>query len=396
MMISFPEAQQLVIGQARSFGKEKVYLDNAIGRVVAERIVADRDYPPFNRAAMDGYAIRHSDWEAGLRSFIIRETIFAGSISQSNIEKGECYRIMTGAAVPECADTVIRREDVLEKLDAIECLLESVNIYQHIAKRGEDLKKDESLSSAAVMCSPAITGLLASIGKNEVLVERLPKVAIITTGDEVVNVDQPVNSVQIRNSNSHLLKAFLKKWNIVVNSCVHVQDQVDKIESTLTAALSVDIIIICGGVSAGDADHVPRVLDHLGAKKIFHKVAIKPGKPIWFGKFDNGPTVFALPGNPLSCMVTFKLFIEFFLSYSFSLGEPQQLSLRLNGSRSKKSQLDEFFPVQIIGAPSQFEIVPFNGSGDITAAIQADAIARHPVATTELLSGIVLHAYPLF
>jgi molybdopterin molybdotransferase len=395
-MILFSEAQQLIIEQARSFGKEKVSLDDALGRVISETINADRDYPPFNRAAMDGYAIRQTDWDNGLRCFAIREVLYAGSFHTQEIQTGECYKIMTGAAVPTHADTIIRKEDVSEQSDRIECSIEEVKPYQHIARQAGDLTKDEVIISKPVLSSPAMIAVLASVGKHEVIVEKLPVISIITTGDEVVNVDDPVNAVQIRNSNSHVLKASLKKWNIVPRSCIHVPDQLHKIESAVRAGLDGDIIIVCGGVSAGDADYVPDALNRAGAKKIFHKAAIRPGKPIWFGKFENGPLVFALPGNPLSCLVTFKLFIECFLSYSFGLAEPLQLKLPLKGTRSKKSQLDEFFPVRIIGSPSHCEIIAFNGSGDITAALHADAIARHPRRIPELLAGGILDAYPLF
>ena len=395
-MLSFSESQQLVIGQARSFGKEKVSLDNAGGRVISETIVADRDYPPFNRAAMDGYAIRETDWNLGIRSFVIKEIILAGSLPRSEIGKGECYRIMTGAAVPGSANAIIRREDVIEQSDKIECLVKDVTSYQHVALRGADLQQDDFIFSKPFLCSPANVAVLASIGKHEVEVEKLPAVSIITTGDEVVSIDSVVNDVQIRNSNIHVLKSCLQKWNIIPENVVHVQDRIPEIESAIARSLSSDIIILCGGVSAGDADYVPDVLEKSGARKIFHRVSIKPGKPIWFGKVDNGPTVFALPGNPLSCLVTYKLFIEYFLFHSFGLEGPLQLSLPLKGTRSKKSQLDEFFPVNIVGIPSYYETVPFNGSGDITAALHARAIARHPAAVAELSEGTILDAYLLF
>ncbi len=394
-MISFSEAQQLVLEQARSFGNEKVSLDSAAGRVISETIIADRDYPPFNRAAMDGYAIRQTDWDIGIRAFLITEVLFAGSVHKSGIGKGECYKIMTGASVPESADAIIRREDVTERSDRIECLIDDVKPYQHIAQRGGDLRKDAVIFSSAVLCSAANVAVLASIGKYEVIVAKLPRVSIITTGDEIVDIDRAVSQVQIRNSNRHVLKVCLKKWNIVPVTCVHVQDLVHEIELAIAGALSSDMIIICGGVSAGDADYVPDVLHKVGGEKIFHKVAIKPGKPIWFGKFKNGSTVFALPGNPLSCLVTYKLFIEYFLVHSFGLGEPFQLALPLKGTRSKKSQLDEFFPVNIAGTPSSYTTIPFNGSGDITAALCATAIARHPAMMPELSENTIVNAYPL-
>ena len=395
-MISFSEAQQLVIEQSRSFGKEEVSLDNAVGRVISEMIIADRDYPPFNRAAMDGYAIRDADWHSGIRTFLIREVIFAGVLAQSEIGQGECYKIMTGASVPGSANAIIRREDVLEFSGSIECLIEGIEPYQHIARRGADLQKDDQIFPESFVCSPPNVAVLASIGRYKVLVEKLPVVTIITTGDEVFPIDSIVNEVQIRNSNLHVLKACLKKWSIVPDTCVHIQDIFQEIQSAIERALSSDIIIICGGVSAGDADYVPKVLQESGADRIFHKVAIKPGKPIWFGKFNNGPTVFALPGNPLSCLVTYKLFIDHFLFKCFGLDEFFQLALPFKGVRSKKSQLDEFFPVKISGYPSCYEMISFNGSGDITAALHAHAIARHPAFISELKEDTIVNAYPIF
>ena len=392
-MISFSEAQQMVIGQAHSFGKETVLLDDAAGRVIAEKIIADRDYPPFNRSSMDGFAFNYADWEKGIRSFIIREAIYAGHIASEKINPGECYKIMTGAAIPPSANVVIRIEDVDEAVNNIVCKTNDVKIYQHIARQGEDAKYGEVIISEPIRCMPAVTGVLATIGKFEVQVEKLPTVAIVTTGDEVMPIDAKVNAVQIRNSNSHVLKTLLKQWSIIPISCNHVIDDSTLIKEAIQKVQSCDILIVSGGVSAGDADYVPEVLAGLSAERIFHKVAIKPGKPIWFGKFPNGPVVFSLPGNPLSCMVTFKIFIEAFLSCSFGLGLPTTLSLPLRVARIKKSSLDEFFPVRLTGHPSALEPIPFNGSGDVTAALAAFGIARHEAIKAELAAGDIVNCY---
>jgi molybdopterin molybdotransferase len=394
-MLSFPEAQQIIIKHAHSFGEELIDINDAYGRVLAETIKADRDYPPFNRSSMDGYAIKKTDWDNGIREFIIAETIYAGKISNHVIKLGECYKIMTGASVPEYADTVVRREDVSEGKNSITVLQTELKAFQNIARRGEDIKKDIFIIHQSVKCAASIIGLLASLGKNKVLVKAFPKVSIITTGDEVVDVADKVDPVQIRNSNAYTIKALLQQWSIVPSSIKHVPDDITQLNNAITAAKENDIIILSGGVSAGDADYVPSVLKELGAMEIFHKVAIKPGKPFWFGKFTDGAVVFALPGNPLSCMVTFKLFIELFLSCSFGLNKPQQLSLPFNGTRIKKSSLDEFFPIKISGNPSSVEPIHFNGSGDITALITADGVARHPNDITELSQGMLIEIYRL-
>ena len=394
-MISFSGAQRLVVEQARSFGRETVLIEDAPGRVIAEPIRADRDYPPFNRAAMDGFAINQADWDAGFRSFVIHETIFAGKASTGKLSSGECYKIMTGASVPVSADTIIKREDVFEYPGHIECRIEELRQYQHISRQGEDLVKGDTAFDRAVLCTHAIIGLLATIGKHEVVVQKLPVISIITTGDEVVSISEAVSAVDIRNTNTYVLKSLLKKWHIIPRLCVHVPDDMLKIESAVRSAMSGDIIVMCGGVSAGDADHVPAILNKLGAKKIFHKVAIRPGKPIWFGRFENGSIIFALPGNPLSCLVTFKIFVEEYLSHSFGLTDTPRLNLPLKERRSKKSQLDEFFPVRITGSPSHYEPINFNGSGDITAALSADALAIHPCTEPELSAGSIVKGYTL-
>jgi molybdopterin molybdotransferase len=399
-MLSFQEAQEIIIKHAQSFGEELVDINDVYGRVLAEAIKADRDYPPFNRASMDGYAIKKSDWDNGLHEFIIAETIYAGNISKHIIKPGECYKIMTGAAVPVHADAVIRREDVSETQNSITVLHpiaigSELKSFQNIAKQGEDIQKDFLIIERNVKCTAPVIGLLASLGKSKVLVKKLPTVAVITTGDEVVDVADKVDPVQIRNSNAYTIKALLKQWNIIPSSVNHVPDDIGQLLLAITAAKKNDVIILSGGVSAGDADYVPSVLKESGAMEIFHKVAIKPGRPFWFGKFANGAVVFGLPGNPLSCMVTVKLFIELFLSCSFGLDKPQQLSLPFKGTRMKKSSLDEFFPVKISGNPSSIEPIHFNGSGDITALIKADGIARHPNDVAALTPGTIVELYRL-
>ncbi len=386
-MISLQEAQQLVKQQARSFGKEIVLLDEAVGRVLNEPVVADRDYPPFNRATMDGIAINSTDWNDGIHSYIIVETVFAGMISTKSISQGECYKIMTGAAVPAGADTVIRKEDVEEKENRLTVTVSEVKPGQNIALMGSDIKKGVAVINASQMIKEGTVTTLASLGYDEVKVASLPSVAIITTGDEIVPVHAPVNEVLIRNSNQHLLKALLRRWEIKPTAVTHIKDNAAALLQAVNKCKQNDIIILSGAVSAGDADFVPEVLIKAGAKMIFHKVAIRPGKPIWFGKFENGAVVFALPGNPFSTFVTFKLFIEEFLFSCFGLPERKMLQLPFNGNRVKKTNLDEFFPVVLSGNPTMINSITFNTSGDITAVMEADGLAMQPADTMEIKKG---------
>jgi molybdopterin molybdotransferase len=179
----------------------------------------------------------------------------------------------------------------------------------------------------------------------------------------------------------------LKKWLIKPAVCKHIIDDKQQLESELSEVLNFDIIISCGGVSAGDADYLPEVLEGLGVKKLFHKLSIRPGKPIWCGQLPNGGLVFALPGNPFSSMVTFKVLVESYLSVCFGLGMPKVLRLPFTGSRKRVSGFDEFFPSKITGQPSTLQAIPINTSGDIRLGQNADALAFHPVDKDSLMDG---------
>jgi molybdopterin molybdotransferase len=391
----YTEAQDILLNAAHSFGKETVPLEQAFGRVLCDKITADRDYPPFNRAAMDGYALRFEDFEKGQRSFTVNETIFAGQIPATTLAPNQCYKIMTGASTPPDASLVIRREDTEEKNGTVTILVDIAKPLQNIARRGEDLHQGDTIIDKPLVATPAVISLLAAVGRQSVLVEKLPRIAIVTTGDEVISIDQKVSDVQIRNSNSWLLRSLLHKQGIQPFSVDHVPDEPAALQNAFKQALNADIIISCGGVSAGDADFVPGALAALGVEKLFHKLMIRPGKPIWCGKTADKKMVFALPGNPLSCMVTFCLFVQPFLHACYGLPSPTTILLALQGKRSKKTNLDEFFPVKIIPGAAAVQIVPFNGSGDIRAALFADGFARHPREKTVINAGEPVEFLPI-
>ena len=375
-MISFDDAQHILVAEANSFGKETISLEDAFGRVLAEKIFADRDYPPFNRSAMDGFAMSTIDLEKGIREFEIIETIYAGQEYAKTLTHGQCYRIMTGAALPTGADLVIRKEDTEERKDLISLKNARFLSYQNVSKKGEDAQGGTLLIDHPVACNSAVISLLATLGKARLSVERLPNVAIITTGNEVVGVNEEISPVHIRNSNQAMLIALLRKHSIKPISVQHVQDEVDLLRKAIVDALDADIVISCGGVSAGNADFVPGVLQEIGVKELFHKVAIKPGKPIWCGKAQK-KMVFALPGNPFSCLVTFTLFLQHYLHACCGLTSQNRKRFFLQGERNKKSKLDEFFPVRCLNDSNAVQSLAFNGSGDIRAALFAEGLALH-------------------
>jgi molybdopterin molybdotransferase len=394
-VITYLEAQNIILSHAKSFGTEILSLDDADGRVLAEDIYADRDYPPFNRSAMDGYAIRLEDWENGVREFSVQEVIYAGQTPHTELGPGAAFKIMTGAAVPFPADAVIRREDSLEEKGKVSFTVEILKAYQNIARKGEDLKKGTLTGNSATVCTPSVISTLATLGKSNINVERLPRIALFTTGNEVKHLNEEIRDVEIRNSNSYLLKSLLKRWGIAPAIYKHLQDDKTELKNNILKALKGDIILMSGGVSAGDADYIPEVLESLGIKKLFHKVAIKPGKPIWCGVMPNGPMVFALPGNPFSSLVTFKIFVEPFLQKSFGLTPATPSQSIFGGEKLRKTPFDEFFPARIINSGTTIKATSLNGSGDIRLGMDADVLAIHPKDADRLTDGQVISYYPL-
>jgi molybdopterin molybdotransferase len=387
-MITVKEAQSLIQQQAKNFGKEELSLSESQGRVLAEDIEADRDYPPFHRAAMDGYALRSEDFAAGLREFFVIEEIYAGAIATKKIGKGECYKIMTGASTPVEADSIIRVEDTDQQNNKVTFNTDQLKKGQNIAKKGEDRKEGELvLQKNTLLRAPEIASL-AVLGKTKIAVHKLPKVTIISTGDEVIAAGEPVLEHQIRDSNSYAVEGFLKNYNIPLSGRKLVKDNKEALEKAVNEFLDSDILILSGGVSMGDADYVPEVLKTAGVEKIFHKVALKPGKPLWFGKSKKG-VVFALPGNPMSVQVAFKLFIEPFLRTCFELPPMMELKFPFGTTRKKKVKFDEYFPC-VIENGSAIKPVTFNGSGDVTSILYSDGLVLQEGEREEIKEGEIV------
>jgi molybdopterin molybdotransferase len=392
-MKTLEEAIAIISSICKPFEKETINLEHANGRILAENIYADRDYPPFNRAAMDGYAIMSSDWEKGIRSYHVADTIFTGKATKEALISGNCYKIMTGSATPGSADIIIRREDAMESDNQALLHADIIKPYQNIARKGEDTKAGTLLLSSPLKCTPQIIALLATLGKATVQVYKLPKTAVITTGDEVVDPGASIGAFQIRNSNKYLLKSLLAQWEIYPFLCEHVSDDKAKLTSVLNQAMETDLVIINGAVSAGDADHVPAVLKELGVKTLFHKVSIRPGKPLLVGIGPSGTVFFALPGNPLSCLSTFTIFVEQYLSRCNGFENRTVQTLPLLESRTKKHGLTEFFPASL-NSSGGLHLLPFNGSGDVTASIHAHGLAMQPADALQLQKNEHINFYP--
>jgi len=393
-MTNLEQALNILSANTIPFKTEKVKLEKSIGRILAEDIVADRDYPPFNRAAVDGYAISMSDADKKITQYRVVETIFAGDFAKFKLRTGECYKIMTGAAAPESADILFRVEDSIADETYIVLPIVLAKPLLNISKKGQDATLGEVILSKNKVITIPMISTLAAVGKSEVEVIRMPNVVIITTGDEIVDIDESVELYQIRNSNSYILRAMLSQWHIKPSVIRHVRDSHDAILRAVNKNLNADIIITTGGVSMGDADYMPQVFESAGIKMLFHKLNIKPGKPVWVGKKENGPIVFGLPGNPFSVQTVFTILVQHYLNVCSGNTVELFKTYKLNAERVKSSKLNEFFTVKKNKETNSLVVVNNNGSGDITAGISSDGIALHPADIAVLKNGSLVKFFP--
>ncbi|MDJ1484252.1 molybdopterin molybdotransferase MoeA [Cytophagaceae bacterium YF14B1] len=396
-MTTVAEAQKSIISQAKSFGEETLPLEKALGRVLAQPILADRDYPPFNRSTMDGYAVQAADFlDKKLSQLQLVERIHAGSVGTQEIHSGTCSKIMTGAPVPSGADAVVRVEDTQETGGLVTFNIETVRVGQNIARQGEDAQSGQEILSNRSVITPQVSGILAVTGNAQVTVARLPKIGIISTGNEVVSLGTPVQSHQIRDSNAWVVRGFFHSYQVDEISTTLAKDDKVVLQETVAGFLAdKDIIILSGGVSKGDADYVPEILQLLGVQQIFHRVRIRPGGPIWFGTTPDGKAVFGLPGNPVSVQVACKVFIEPYLRTCLGLPLLSPLWLPFSGNRTKKTPFDEFFPCELITGNGQTSVqaVRYNSSGDIAATAKSDGIVLQPAETEQLADNAVVAFY---
>lgn len=308
-MISKEEALNLILNTVKPIGTETVSLENSLDMVLADDIYSKDYLPPFNKSAMDGYAIKSSDTTKENLTFNIIKTIKAGDFFNGVVHNGEAYKIMTGAPVPAGADCVIQIEKVKvngSKLTVPENLSEGLNII----KKGEEIEVGQIALKKNQCIRPMEIGMLASLGYSSVNVYKKPVVGLIITGDELVDITNNPTLGKIRNSNEHTLKALIAKTGAKSLSYGIIKDEKEVLKNSIKNALEAsDIIITSGGASVGDYDFTSQVLEELNCEELFSSVAIKPGKPISFWKFNN-KYIFSLPGNPLSALITFEEFIK--------------------------------------------------------------------------------------
>ena len=382
-MLSYEEARQMVIeqvGKARKLRPpESVRVCDALGRVLAEEIRADRDYPPFDRSTRDGYAVRASEAKAGAALRCSGE-IKAGDRVTQPLAPGTCVQIMTGAAVPDGADGVVMIEHTRSEGDAVR-FGRDTRPGQNIVPRASEARTGQTLLTSGMRLGYAEAGIAAQVGAVELRCAPKPRVAILSTGDEVVLAEQTPGPFQIRNSNSVSLAAQARLAGGQPVMLGNAADTIEDLRAKISVGLREDLLVLSGGVSMGKYDLVETVLKELGADFFFDAVAIRPGKPTVFGKC--GETfVFGLPGNPVSTMVTFELFAVPALDL-LGGAEPRPLPLlraRLAEEMNEKPGLTHFLPARVEwprGAP-EVKVLRWQGSGDIAALAKANCFLVVP------------------
>ncbi|GAA3979334.1 molybdopterin molybdotransferase MoeA [Hymenobacter antarcticus] len=407
-MLTVAEAVARVLATARPLAPETVALPHANGRVLAETLVADRDFPPFNRVAMDGIAVVHAAWAGGQTEFAIEHTQYAGAPAQALQNPHNAIEVMTGAVLPPGTDAVIRYEDILLADNRATIQIPSpeapgVNIHRQAADR----RRGDALLRPGTRLGPAELAIAATVGAAEMMVSRAPRVAVVSTGDELVGINQMPLAHQIRRSNAYALQALFAQAGADV-SLFHLPDDREELRTGLTNILAAgfDAVVLSGAVSKGRADHLPGLLRELGVVEIFHEVNQRPGKPMWFGARAGGPVVFGLPGNPVSTFLTACRYVRPWLravqqpadaeaaAAAVEAPMPAVLTVEINF----KPPLTHFVPVGLtVDDEGRRLATPLRvgGSGDLAGLVGATAFLELPPEVAVFPAGSVWPAWGL-
>lgn len=374
-MISFEEARSLVAqSSAGPSARIEVSLERALGHVLAEDVVSDTDLPPFDASAMDGFAVRAADLAVAPGALRLAGESKAGQPFAGRLLAGNAVAVTTGAVVPAGADAVVPVEATRRDGDVVQ-IFEAPRPGQHVRRRGENLRAGDVALQKGRSVRPQEVGLLASLGRTRVPVHPLPRVAILSTGDELVLPDAAPGPGQIRESNSHALAAATRCAGGEPVVLETVKDDPAALRPRIEEGLGRDLLLLTGGVSVGAYDFVARALEDLGVARHFHGVAVKPGKPVWFG--TRGETsVFGLPGNPVSAFVLFHALVRIALDRRAgrALGDPFREGVFAGGPvrADKRTQL---VPAAL-EAPARVRALPWSSSGDLVTLARADALLR--------------------
>lgn len=380
-MLTVDDAQAKVLEVARRAASvmQKATAE-LLGLALAEDIVSDVDLPPFRKSMMDGYAVRSKDCLQPGMTLLVVEEVTAGRMPSKEIQSRQAARIMTGAPVPDGADAVVMIEQTTLAADHV-TIQNNVHAGQNIQPIGKEIKNRETVIAAGTLLGPAHLALLATLGRLSVRVYPPPVVAILTTGDEIVPPDQKPQPGQIRNSNAAMLQAQCVLAKAAPRYLGIARDDRDHLRELISEGLTSDMLILSGGVSAGKLDLVPEVLGELGVTPHFHKIAMKPGKPLFFGS-QAGTLVFGLPGNPVSSFVGFELFVRPAVHRFRGITPEVAAPIRLPLPREVRHVSDRptYHPALIQPADVGETVMPtaWQGSPDLKGLAAANALCLFP------------------
>ena len=389
-MISVDEALQLVQEHVLPLPSKRVPLKEAANLVLAEDIVSGVNSPPHDKAQMDGYAVASTDVSPSRK---VVERVAAGDVPHRAVIPGTAVRIMTGAPLPEGADAVIPFEEVEEEDDTIQFDPDIVKAEWHVAKLGSCIREGQVVVTRGHKLRPVDIGLVAEVGFGVVEVIPTCRVAVLPTGNELVTPGQALRPGQISNSNGPMLCAAAENLGCQTVDLGIGRDDRDQLKAAIENGLSADVLLLSGGVSAGDFDLVPGVLAELGVRQVFHKVALRPGRPLWFGlaeRASGNTLVFGLPGNPVSSYVCLELFVRPALTM-LAGGEftgLEEETATLSHAHTHRGKRTAFLPARTTKCiPQTVELIPWHGSGDLAALCRANSLVKIPANTKKLKAG---------
>ncbi|MFO0775946.1 MAG: gephyrin-like molybdotransferase Glp [Nitrospiraceae bacterium] len=387
-------AREIVLTAAAPLGLEKVSILDTLGRVLGEDIVAERDNPPWNNSAMDGFAVRHEDIAQAQAipktvELTVIEDVPAGKMPTKTVGKGHAIRIMTGAPVPQGADTVLKVEDT-ESTPTTVRVFKAEPRGANIRPQGEDVRRGEVIIAKGTRIRPGEAGMLAILAKSFVRVCQQPRVAILSTGDELADLDERFSDEKIINSNSYGIAAAVREAGGIPILLGIARDNPADLKEKISHGLRADILVLSGGVSMGDYDFTKAVFHELGADMHFWKLAIRPGQPLAFGRIQN-TLAFGLPGNPVSSMVTFEQLVR---PAMLKMGGQRTLTrptiqAAFQESFSKRTDRRHFLRGILTCEDGQFRVrtTGDQGSGILTSMVKANCLIDIPTETERIAKG---------
>jgi molybdopterin molybdotransferase len=389
-LISADEAQAIILKNVGRLGSHRVDIWSAYGRVVDEDVHSDTDLPPFNRAAMDGYAVRSEDVKTAPAALTLCGTVSAGTFSDLPVAAGTCMKIMTGGVVPEGADAVVKVEDTTGPEEGMVEFRRTVSPGENVAKRGEDVRKGEVVLERGSLIRGPEVAVCASVGKTSLEVVEIPSVGVLPTGNEVVDPAELPPYGKIRNSNGPMLFTLVQGAGCRAEYMGIAPDSEDELRAAVRKGFEHDVLLLSGGVSMGEYDLIPDVLEKEGAVILFHRVRVKPGKPLLFARKE-GCMIFGVPGNPVSNFTTFFLFIRPALLKLMGRADylPNRIDAVLGREFTYRSDRELVVPsfYMVTGGIPSFTPSSLNGSADIAGCVGVNSLAMFPEGSHTVARG---------